>query len=218
MCGKGLAAQFTVKGMVVVQGLQGIGVHDYGRAVFLEREAVEQRLKQLSDKEKDAESRSICRRLLEQIPEGSTVCAYAALKTEVNLALLIETLTKRGDDVFLPIFDGGLNFRKFTGWENMQKGQLGISEPSSDATILDPQEADIILIPGRAFDRSGKRLGRGNGGYDLWIAGQKKVNPATKYWGVALDCQLVQEVPVEKHDQTMDAVVTTREFLKKSRQ
>jgi 5-formyltetrahydrofolate cyclo-ligase len=183
------------------------------------RQSIEQRLKQLSDKDREAESRSICRRLLEHIPEGSTVCAYSALKTEANLSLLIETLYSRDDAMYLPVFlprlgeTGELNFRKFDGWNTIEKGKLGIAEPSHTAEVLNPQDVDLVLLPGRAFDRNGNRMGRGNGGYDVWIEKQRKLNPATQYWGVCLDCQLVQEVPVEKHDQKMDRVVTGREFL-----
>ncbi len=56
-------------------------------------------------------------------------------------------------------------------------------------------------------------MGRGNGGYDIWIQQQKNQNPDTQYWGVALDCQIVQEVPVEPHDQKMNAIVTSREII-----
>lgn len=74
-------------------------------------------------------------------------------------------------------------------------------------------EPTIVLVPGRAFDRERQRLGRGNGGYDIWIAKQRQQNPATKYWGVAFEHQIVPSIPVESHDQPMDAVVTPREFL-----
>ena len=36
------------------------------------------------------------------------------------------------------------------------------------------RKSSTILIPGRAFDAKGNRLGRGNGGYDKWIAEQRE--------------------------------------------
>lgn len=180
------------------------------------RQSIEQRLKSMSTKDLEAESRSICRRILEHLPKDATVCAYVALKTEVNLTMLIDECMKNGQKIYLPCFIGdALGFREFTGWDNLIKGQLGIREPLHDSAVMTADEADIVLVPGRAFDREGKRLGRGNGGYDLWIQDQKQKNPNTQYWGVAYEYQIVNDIPMEAHDQGMDAVVTPREFIER---
>jgi 5-formyltetrahydrofolate cyclo-ligase len=67
----------------------------------------------------------------------------------------------------------------------------------------------MILVPGRAFDRAGTRLGRGGGAYDRILAGLQ----APKI-GVAFACQLVENLPREPHDVPMDAVVTSREIIR----
>jgi len=54
------------------------------------------------------------------------------------------------------------------------------------------------------------RLGRGNGGYDHWIEKQRDVNPDTRMIGVAFECQIVNEVPIDAHDEKMDEVITDR--------
>ncbi|MBU0458633.1 hypothetical protein KKF03_04255, partial [Patescibacteria group bacterium] len=60
------------------------------------RESIIERLAHMSEKDRADESRSICRRLKENIPEGSGVCVYSALKkTEPDLTMLIEKLLKR---------------------------------------------------------------------------------------------------------------------------
>ncbi len=81
-----------------------------------------------------------------------------------------------------------------------------------EAPHLEESLPAVVLVPGRAFDAKGARLGRGNGGYDKWIAQERSRNAPYQYWGVAFECQVVDEVPVEAHDQKLDAVVTARGF------
>jgi len=175
------------------------------------RESIETKITQLSEEELAAESRAICENLLKLIPEKSTVCAYSALETEVDLNFLITELIKRGDRVFLPRYnDNGITFHKIENLEDLIPGAFSVLEPLADFKQADPSIIDIVLVPGRAFDNQGNRLGRGKGGYDKWISHQRNENSKTKIWGVAFECQIIDDVPVEEHDQRMDEVVTVK--------
>jgi 5-formyltetrahydrofolate cyclo-ligase len=58
-------------------------------------------------------------------------------------------------------------------------------------------------VPGLAFDRFGRRLGRGRGFYDRLLAeipGQR--------CGVAFDQQILEALPTEPHDSQMHALAT----------
>jgi len=180
------------------------------------RQAIKDRLDRLSPKDRSAESRSLCRRILEALPPAPlTLCAYSPLSGEADILPLLGKLQKRGDRIFLPAHDGGkLVFREMTSMEDMVPGDFGIPEPPRSSSELDPQDLAIALIPGRAFDRNGNRLGRGNGGYDIWIRKQRASSTRVQFWGVALECQIVQEIPMEAHDETVDAIVTARGFMK----
>jgi len=61
----------------------------------------------------------------------------------------------------------------------------------------------VILVPGLAFDSSGRRLGRGRGYYDRFLA----AHPDIYKIGVCFDFQKVQEVPVDAYDVAVDVVV-----------
>lgn len=176
------------------------------------REDITARIKRMTTLERSAESRTLCRELLPEIPEGSTICGYMPLATEADVRPLLLALLQRGNAVFLPCFEEEtLAFRRAENLEDLHQGALRILEPPKDAAALD--RADIVLVPGRAFDRAGHRLGRGNGGYDRWIAAERKRHPATRFIGVCLECQLVANVPYEEHDEVMDAVTTARGIL-----
>jgi len=175
------------------------------------RHSVQERIAHLSEKEKSAEGRTLCRHLLTHIPKGSTVCAYYPMKSEADIHLLLEELLLRGDTVFLPCFENStLIFRQVLDFDHLRKGALGVLEPTQDEPVLTSGEGDIVLVPGRAFDRTGNRMGRGNGGYDKWIRKQRKMNPETLFVGIALECQLVGSVPTEPHDEPIDAIATAR--------
>jgi len=67
---------------------------------------------------------------------------------------------------------------------------------------------DLVVTPGLAFDSSGGRLGHGGGHYDRLLAGTT-MQQAFKV-GLALECQMVERVPMNARDIRLDAVVTER--------
>lgn len=86
----------------------------------------------------------------------------------------------------------------------------GVPEPAEGNPEVDRREIDLILVPGIAFDGSGRRLGRGGGFYDRFLA---RCGPRTRFVGVALDEQIVGEVPVGLTDVRVNAVVTPTRVL-----
>lgn len=74
-----------------------------------------------------------------------------------------------------------------------------------------PEEAvdvgwpDVVIVPGLAFTPAGHRLGQGGGWYDRFLAG---VRPSCTTIGVGFAPQIVDVLPVEDHDVTLDCVVT----------
>ena len=91
-----------------------------------------------------------------------------------------------------------LEVAEATSW---QVGAFDISEPVGDA--VDPAAIDFALIPGLAFDRAGRRLGRGKGFYDRLLA---SLSPGCFTCGLCHDFQLIDRVPTEPHDRPLDAV------------
>lgn len=79
-------------------------------------------------------------------------------------------------------------------------------------TVLFPApgvQADLFIVPGVAFDRSGNRLGRGGGFYDRLLAHSQ----AAKI-GLAFEIQIIDKVPSAAYDVQMDMVITERSTYK----
>jgi 5-formyltetrahydrofolate cyclo-ligase len=89
-------------------------------------------------------------------------------------------------------------------------GVLGIPEPRPDAPEVAPGEVDWVLVPGLAFDPRGYRLGRGAGHYDRLLP---TLRPDAPRRALCLDCQWVDELPVEPHDVPLDGVVSPSRTL-----
>lgn len=180
------------------------------------RQAITQRISRLSPKDRTAESRSLCKRILEALPkEPSAICAYYPLSDEADIKSLLKDIPERGHTLYLPRKEGKhFVFRKMQNVESLKPDDFKIPAPSDDSPVLEDGDVAVVLVPGRAFDHKGHRLGRGNGGYDIWIRKQRAENPKTRFWGIAFECQVVQEVPMEGHDERVDAIVTARGLAK----
>jgi len=137
----------------------------------------------------------------EDFVNAHTILLYASLEDEVDTHDLIARHEK-DKCILLPIVVGDtLELRIYNGhWE---QGAFGIMEPTgSKFDAL--EQIDIAIIPGIAFDREGHRLGRGKGYYDKLLPSL----PHCKKIGVCFPFQLVDQVPTDLHDITMDKVIT----------
>lgn len=75
-------------------------------------------------------------------------------------------------------------------------GVLGIPTPGAEFPVIDPIMCHAIVVPGVAFDARGGRLGYGKGFYDHALA---RVD-TKRCVAIALDEQIVDAVPLERHD------------------
>lgn len=176
------------------------------------RAYVKERMDRMNAKERETESRTLCKRILENLPaDTKTVCAYYPMPSEVNILALLEELLKKGITVSLPRTEGrAFNFRSVTSLAGLPPGPFRIPEPRMEDPLTEIASVDLVLMPGVGFDRAGNRLGRGNGGYDQWLQKLRAANPEARCWGICFDDQVINAVPVEPHDEKIDALVTPR--------
>ncbi|MFT4091378.1 MAG: 5-formyltetrahydrofolate cyclo-ligase [Asticcacaulis sp.] len=143
------------------------------------------------------------------LPQGTVVAGYSAFGSEMNPLPLMRVLAAKDCKLALPALvatEAGLRmvFRAFDLGDELTEGPYGIVQPSDLAPEVLP---DIVLVPLLAFDRQGHRLGYGGGFYDRGLRFLKSQKPF-KAWGIAYAAQAVHHLPVEDHDQPLDAVLT----------
>lgn len=137
---------------------------------------------------------------------AARVALYAALPDELPTRPLFDLLRQTGRSVLLPRTAGArLEFAPVERWEELRPGRYGVPEPPAACASLGLEAADLVVVPGVAFDARGNRLGRGGGFYDRTFA---RAAAGPVLCGAALELQLVDEVPHGPGDRAMDLLVT----------
>lgn len=88
--------------------------------------------------------------------------------------------------------------------DDLSESVLGLREPAGGVPIP-LANIDMVIVPGIGFDLRGNRLGRGRGFYDRFLAHRDWSGVAC---GLALEEQVLEEVPVTDHDVRVHMLVT----------
>ena len=138
------------------------------------------------------------------------IAGYQALKGEPCLESFYQ---KQSDSCAFPVLNekDEMDFYLPQAPASWRKGAFSIPEPNPESSRkIAPEEIEVFLIPGTAFDRKGGRLGRGLACYDKYLAQTE----ACKV-GVAWSFQVhAEDLPMEKHDISMDFIVTDQFVLR----
>lgn len=164
-----------------------------------------------------AESRRVCERFcsMEEFIEADVVLSFSTGNLEIDTSFLnARALASKRLALPKVVSDTQIEFF-FLGGEKSVESQLypgafGISEPAEG---LPPLRLDslagksvVVAVPGIAFTENGKRCGHGKGYYDRFLSALKKACPNAKAVGICLPCQIVDSVPTDNFDITLDGV------------
>ena len=137
---------------------------------------------------------------------AATVAFYMPVHGEVDTVWLMEKALAAGKRVVLPAVDGGrLTFRQIAGLASLVPGSFGIPEPLPICPECQPADADILIVPGVAFDLAGRRIGYGKGYYDRAL---HQLEGSGRLIALSFDFQLLDEIVGEPHDVLMDLIIT----------
>jgi len=163
--------------------------------------------------DKDAVSVSIVDRFM-KLPEyaaAQTVMFYVDVRDEARTRHALPEALTTGKRIVVPYcVDGELELFWLESMDELELGMYRILEPKAELRTvaskkLQPEDLDLIMVPGVAFDRQGGRTGHGKGYYDKLLEHAK---PQTPLAALAFECQLFDEIPMDSHDIYMDKVVT----------
>lgn len=154
----------------------------------------------------------------EQWAAASSVALYAAIRNETETSLLMKAAWASGKRVLLPYVAPGVpGVMYFLPCEcelELIVSACGIPEPSP-GRCLPPEGGewipDCVIVPGVAFDRTGRRLGNGGGYYDRLLAKESMRDVFRMGFGYAF--QIVSELPHAAWDVSMHAVATDEGVL-----
>lgn len=188
-------------------------VEDYQTRKAAIRESA--RKNRIAQKNKDEVSKQIVASVmgLPQYAAAKTVMWYVDAGSEVRTRYSLPEALARGQRIVVPYCIVETNQLALFHLEDMSElaeGAHKILEPRDDlrtkpGKILAPEDLDMVMVPGVAFDPHGGRMGQGKGYYDRLLARVRKDAPLV---ALAFECQIFPEIPVAPHDVFMDLVQT----------
>ncbi len=140
--------------------------------------------------------------------QGGCVSLFWSIGDEIDTAALRTVIHALGLSLALPrVISRGtpLALHHWTPGEELVAGPMGLSEPRSDARLVQP---DVVIVPFLGIDTDGYRLGYGGGFYDATLASLRSVDPHILAIGFGFECQVVDKVPREPQDERVDMIVT----------
>ena len=147
---------------------------------------------------------------LSQFQKAKIVLFYISFNKEVDTHDAIgQLLMVKNKKILVPLVDKDnplLQVSILDNFNDLKKGSFSILEPKkSKMKKFDTKKIDMVIVPGIAFDKKGHRVGYGHGYYDRFL---KTLPKNTIKVGLAFDFQIVEKIPHEKHDVSMDLIVT----------
>lgn len=156
---------------------------------------------------------------LVQLPEyqsAQTILWYLDCRSELRTRQALPEALASGKRIVVPyctVDDFGAN--KLGLWwlqstEELVVGKWKILEPPRErwgepGKEIDPEQLDLVIVPGVGFSRNGGRMGNGQGYYDRLLT---RVRPDCPLIALCYESQLFDDLIVSPHDVYMDKIVT----------
>lgn len=167
----------------------------------------------LSDKDINKKSDLIIKNLASYIENVQNIMIFMDMKTEVKITKLLELYPKK--NFFISKIINSKNREMKINKYNKNElilHKFGYYESSSN-NFYDEKILDVVIVPALAFDSKKNRIGFGGGYYDTFLEKVRQKNNKALFIGVCYDFQIIDSVPTEKHDVTLDFVVSESKII-----
>ena len=139
----------------------------------------------------------------EEYRSAKTLYMYLPYNQEVRTVPILEQAVADGKTVAVPkVYGDTMQFIQITSMDQTAPGYSGIPEPIADGPIASDPTA-LVLMPGLAFDKEGRRIGYGGGYYDKFLAAE----PDHPTVALCYDFQILDSLPLDNFDIPVDRVL-----------
>ena len=170
--------------------------------------------------DKDAVSEIAVARLM-QLPEyqaAQTVLWYLDCRSELRTSHVLPQALTSDKRIIVPyctVDEKGANKLGLWWLQSMDElvvGKWKILEPPRErwgepGKEVQPEQLDLVIVPGVGFSHVGGRMGNGQGYYDRLLG---RVRPDCPLVALCYECQLFDDLIIGPHDVFMDKVVTEK--------
>lgn len=178
------------------------------------RQEMREKLASISKQLYEEKSYNIAERLYKESNwlNAKTVGITISKPPEVDTYQIIRKAWEQGKTVVVPKCipsNKQLVFRCLEDFNQLETVYFGLLEPKESITRkVEPNEIDLLIVPGLSFTKVGFRLGVGGGYYDRFLE-----NYQGDKISLAFDIQIVPDLPVEEHDLPVDKIITDHEVI-----
>jgi 5-formyltetrahydrofolate cyclo-ligase len=151
--------------------------------------------------------------------EASLICGYVSMRGEPDTDPIWRQAAAEGKTYALPVTlsdarEGRMAFRALPGYtpDRLVTARFGIREPEESCHLLEPGELSrgLILVPGLAFDPTGRRIGYGGGYYDRFLEALARSGVPVTTVGLVFSVCLAPALPHEPHDIPVSIIIDER--------
>lgn len=147
-----------------------------------------------------------------QYIHAKNIFIYISYASEINTKNIIFKAINDGKKIYIPRTDAktkNMDAVNIISFDKLVRNDYGILEPSKKELFIDPNELDLIVVPGVAFDIKKGRMGYGAGYYDRYLKkiDKKHLKKISKV-ALAYDFQIIDEVPMDENDMPVDYIIT----------
>ncbi|GAB6095786.1 5-formyltetrahydrofolate cyclo-ligase [Desulfatiferula olefinivorans] len=178
-----------------------------------------QTIESLSDEDRQKKQAAVEERLFDfaNFMEAKIALLYLRRHCEVDTVSIIKRSLKKGKKIVLPLIDRENNRTTLFKIENLKEdlkaGANGMPEPDPDrCKAVPPEQIDIAIVPGLAFDEKGGRIGIVDNFYDKFIA---RLPMTTRKVAIAFEEQVINQVPADSRSKYIDIIVTDKRTIYK---
>lgn len=169
-----------------------------------------------ADKERVSEAAVATLMQLPEYQQARTVLWYLDCRSELRTGQALPEALASDKRIVVPyctVDENGANKLGLWWLQSMDElvvGKWKILEPPRErwgeaGKEIQPDELDLVIVPGVGFSRTGGRMGNGQGYYDRLL---ERVRMNCPLIGLCYECQLFDDLIVGPHDVFMDKVVT----------
>ena len=143
--------------------------------------------------------------------ESRALFIYVSMAREPDTAGILEDALRSGKAVYVPkcLPGGRMRAVRIGSRGDLSPGFADIPEPAEGLPEARPGEIDLAIVPCVSVARDGRRLGRGGGYYDRFLAETQALRLC-----LCFEKLLSVDVPTAAHDVRMDYAATENEIIR----
>ena len=132
---------------------------------------------------------------------------------EIETGPMIDVLQDLGLEIYLVRMEKErqLSFKYFTDKSQLEISKFGVYQPKADLDSLDPNQLDLLVVPGLAFNLDGYRIGFGGGYYDRLLSKYPRIQTLSLSFSIQL---LANDLWLpDYYDIPVDCLITLNQIL-----